>query len=111
MAKHEIDEARANGASVVVLEAAVLLEANWQSEVDEVWVVTVDPEVAISRATARDGVDEAAVQSRIDAQLGNAERVALADVVIDNGGSETELLARLDAEWQRLGRVPQEAAS
>ena len=111
MAKHEIDEARANGASVVVLEAAVLLEANWQSEVDEVWVVTVDPEVAISRATARDGVDEAAVQARIDAQLGNAERIALADVVIDNGGSETELLARLDAEWQRLGRVPQEAAS
>ena len=112
MATEEIGNARPNqGASVVVLEAAVLLEANWQSEVDEVWVVTVDPEVAIARATARDGVDGAAIQARIDAQLSNAERVALADVVIDNGGSENELLSKLDAEWQRVRRASLEAAS
>ena len=111
MAKDEIDYAKTNGASIVVLEAAVLLEANWQSDVDEVWVVTVEPKVAIARATARDGVDEATVQSRIDAQLSNAERVALADVVIDNGGSAAELLSRLDAEWQRVRRASLEAAS
>ena len=111
MATEEIGEARRLSASVVVLEAAVLLEANWQSDVDEVWVVTVEPEVAIARATARDGVDEAAVQARIDAQLSNPERAALADVVIDNGGSEAELLSKLDAEWQRLGRASLEPAS
>lgn len=111
MATEEIGHARADGASVVVLEAAVLLEANWQSDVDEVWVVTVEPEVAIARATARDGVDEAAVQARIDAQLSNAERVTQADVVIDNGGSEAELLGKLDAEWKRLRQQPLEAAS
>lgn len=111
MAKDEIDDARTNGASIVVLEAAVLLEADWQSDVDEVWVVTVEPHMAIARATARDGVDAAAVQARIDAQLTNAERLALADVVIDNGGSEAELLAKLDAEWQRLRHASLEAAS
>jgi len=111
MAAEEIGEARRLGASVVVLEAAVLLEANWQSDVDEVWVVTVEPEVAIARATVRDGVDESAVQARIDAQLSNPERAALADVVIDNGGSEAELLSKLDAEWQRVGRASLEAAS
>ena len=111
MATEEIGEAQRLGASVVVLEAAVLLEANWQSDVNEVWVVTVEPEVAIARATARDGVDEAAVQARIEAQLSNPERAALADVVIDNGGSEAELLSKLDAEWQRLGRSSLEAAS
>lgn len=111
MAIEEIGHARKDGASVVVLEAAVLLEANWQSDVDEVWVVTVEPELAIARATARDGVDEAAVQARIDAQLSNAERVAQADVVIDNGGSEAELLGKLDAEWKRLRQPPLEAAS
>lgn len=111
MATEEISQARRQGASIVVLEAAVLLEANWQSDVDEVWVVTVEPDVAIARATARDGVDEAAVQARIDAQLSNAERVALADVVIANGGSEAELLSKLDAEWQRLRRASLEAAS
>jgi len=111
MATEEISQARRQGASIVVLEAAVLLEANWQSDVDEVWVVTVEPEVAIARATARDGVDEAAVQARIDAQLSNAERIALSDVVIANGGSEAELLSKLDAEWQRLRRASLEAAS
>lgn len=111
MAKHEIGQAGTNGAPIVVLEAAVLLEANWQSDVDEVWVVTVEPEVAIQRATTRDGVDEAAVQARIDAQLSNAERIARADVVIDNGGAESELLAKLDAEWERLCPMPREAAS
>ena len=110
MAKAEIEQARNSGASFVVLEAAVLLEANWQSDVDEVWVVTVEPEVAIARAATRDGVDEAAVQARIDAQLSNAERIAVADVVIDNGGTEAGLLAKLDAEWERLHRVPAEAA-
>lgn len=111
MATEEIGNARRLGASVVVLEAAVLLEANWQSDVDEVWVVTVEPEVAIVRATARDGVDEAAVQARIDAQLSNPERAALADVLIDNGGSVAELLSKLDAEWQRVRRISLEAAS
>ena len=111
MATEEIGQARRQGASIIVLEAAVLLEADWQSDVDEVWVVTVDPQVAIARATARDGVDESSVQARIDAQLSNAERVALADVVIDNGGSEADLLSRLDAEWQRLRRTSLEAAS
>ncbi|MDE0038453.1 MAG: dephospho-CoA kinase [Gammaproteobacteria bacterium] len=111
MATEEISQARRQGASIVVLEAAVLLEANWQSDVDEVWVVTLEPEVAIARATARDGVDEAAVQARIDAQLSNAERIALSDVVIANGGSEAELLSKLDAEWQRLRRASLEAAS
>ena len=111
MATEEIGEARRQGASIIVLEAAVLLEADWQSDVDEVWVVTVEPQVAVDRATARDGVDEAAVQARIDAQLSNAERVPLADVVIDNGGSENELLSKLDAEWQRVRRASLEAAS
>jgi phosphopantetheine adenylyltransferase/dephospho-CoA kinase len=102
MAKDEIEEARAAGEAVVVLEAAVLLEANWQDDVDEVWVVTVTPEVAIERATARDGVDAEAVQARINAQLSNAERVEEADRVIDNSGVEAELLAQLNAAWQEL---------
>ena len=102
LAKEEIAAARQSGAKVVVLEAAVLLEAGWHGEVDEVWAVTVDPEVAIARATARDGVAAAAVRARIDAQISNAERTAQASTVIDNAGAEADLIAQLDAEWQRL---------
>jgi len=52
--------------AVVVLEAAVLLEAGWEDIGDEVWVVVVDREVAISRAMDRDVMDREAVESRLD---------------------------------------------
>jgi phosphopantetheine adenylyltransferase/dephospho-CoA kinase len=87
---------------VIVLEAAVLLEAGWQDLVDEIWATVVDREVAIARASARDGVDPAAVEARIDAQLSNEERRAAASRVIDNSGTEQQLEAQLQALWSQL---------
>lgn len=86
----------------IVLEAAVMLEAGWEPMVDEVWVVIVEPDTAVARATARDGVEEAAVRKRIAAQLSNDERRAKADIVIDNSGDEAALLVQLDAQWKRI---------
>lgn len=102
LAKAEIEVARGSDAAVVVLEAAVLLEAGWQREVDQVWVVTVTPATAIARASQRDSVDAKAIQARIDAQLSNAERTAQANVVIDNSGTEAALTAKLDEAWNQL---------
>ena len=103
MAAAEIKQSLdSNPNTVVVLEAAVLIEAGWQSLVDEIWVTTVDPSIAIERASARDGVDADAVQARIDAQLSNAERTAEAAVVIDNSADEPQLLAQLENHWKNL---------
>ena len=103
MAAAEIKQSLdSNPNTVVVLEAAVLIEAGWQSLVDEIWVTTVDPSIAIERARARDGVDADAVQARIDAQLSNAERTAEAVVVIDNSADEPQLLAQLENHWKNL---------
>ena len=87
---------------VVVLEAAVLLEAGWQKDMDEVWVVIVDPEIAVARAVARDGIPEAAVRQRLAAQTTNDVRIAAADVVIRNEGDLDALTATVTAEWKRL---------
>jgi len=87
---------------VVVLEAAVMLEAGWNRSTDEVWVVIVEPDEAVRRAVARDGLDEAAVRARIAAQMTNAERIARADVVIDNSGTPAQLTAKLDEAWAGL---------
>ena len=87
---------------IIVLEAAVLLEAGWQDFVDEVWVAVVDAETAIARTMKRDGVDRAAVQSRIDAQISNEERIAVADVVFDNSGTENDLMAELERKFNDL---------
>ncbi|MEC7662069.1 MAG: dephospho-CoA kinase [Pseudomonadota bacterium] len=103
MAAAEIKQSLdSNPNTVVVLEAAVLIEAGWQSLVDEIWVTTVDPSTAIERASARDGVDADSVQARIDAQLSNAERTAEAAVVIDNSADEPQLLAQLENHWKNL---------
>ena len=108
LAEAEIAQAKAsNPNAVVVLEAAVLFEAGWEDAVDEVWVVVTDRDTAVARAMARDGADENAIQSRIDAQLGNDERAERADVVVDNSGSEADLTRRLDVEWTRVGSAPQ----
>ncbi len=104
MAAEEIAAVRAEEPDrVIVLEAAVLLEAGWQDLVDEIWVTVVEREVAISRATARDGSDRAAVEARIDAQLSNEERIAAADRVIDNSGSAEALETQLTDLWSSLG--------
>ena len=103
LADREIATVRARDTgAIVVLEAAVLLEAGWQDAVDETWVVAVDRDVAVMRAMARDGLDESAVKARIDAQLSNAERAGRADVVVDNSGTEAAMRARLDDEWARV---------
>lgn len=91
-----------NPEALLVMDAAVLLEAGWEDLADETWVVIVDPDTAVTRAVARDGLDEAAVRKRIASQLSNDERSARADVVIDNSGDETALTTRLDAELARI---------
>ena len=107
LAAQEIAAVRAARTSpVIVLEAAMLLEAGWQDLGDEVWVNVVEREVAIARAMARDGVARDAVERRLDAQLPNAERVARADVVIDNNGPTTSMLAQVRRQWQRVRVQP-----
>ena len=103
LAMEEISRIKEAGtAHVIVLEAAVLFEAGWQDNGDEVWVVIVERETAIARAMQRDNVPRATAEGRLDAQLSNAERVARADVVIDNNGAPDAMLAQLRDQWRRV---------
>jgi phosphopantetheine adenylyltransferase/dephospho-CoA kinase len=86
---------------VVVLEAAVLFEADWQDIGEEIWVVVVEPEAAIERAMARDGLDREAVEKRLAAQISNEERTAQATVVIENNGTLEEMLGALEEAWEK----------
>ena len=88
--------------AVVILEAAVLFEAGWEDMGDEIWVVVADREVAIDRAMHRDGATRESVEQRLNAQLSNAERVARADVVVDNSGDAMHLQSQLEQHWARL---------
>jgi dephospho-CoA kinase len=94
---------RANGVPVVVLEAAVLIEADWISLVDQVWAVVTQPTVARERIMSRNGLTAEQADARIAAQLTNAEREARAQVVIENNGSMDDLRRRVDDAWDQHG--------
>ena len=91
-----------NPARHVVLEAAVLIEAGWEDLGDEVWVVTVEPETAIARCMARDGLERAAVEQRLAAQLTNEERTTHAHRVLTNDASENELIEQLNTAFDAI---------
>ncbi len=102
MMKARIAEYRQQGVGVVVLEAAVLLEAGWTPLVDEVWVTVASVPAVVKRATERTGLPEEQIRARIHSQLPTEERVKRADVVINNDGSLDELKARVKELWQGL---------
>jgi dephospho-CoA kinase len=85
---------------VVVLEAAVLIEADWTPIVDEVWLVVTSPDVARERIMQRNGLTAEQADQRIAAQLTNDERAKHAQVIIENNGSLQELRGRVDEVWR-----------
>jgi dephospho-CoA kinase len=84
----------------IVVEAAVLIEAGWTSLVDEVWVVVAGRAAVVGRVAKQRGLDNAAVETRIRAQLSDDQRRPHATVVIDNSGSETALRAEIERLWR-----------
>jgi dephospho-CoA kinase len=99
------------GAAVTVLEAAVLIEADWLPLVDEVWIVEASPDVARQRLMAYKGLSSPEAEARLGAQLTGEERRRHADVLIDNGGSLEETQRQVDRLWVELKERATAAAS
>jgi len=102
LASEELSELEAAGNKLAVLEAAVLFEAGWEDLGDEIWVVVVEPDLAVERLAARNGLDPEAARARINSQLSNAERIARSDVVIENNGTLEALEAAIQSAWDQL---------
>lgn len=102
MMKAQIDEYRRQGVAVVVLEAAILIEANWTPLVDEVWVTTAPESVVLERLKKQRGLAEEQTLARIRSQLSSEERLKHADVVITNEGNLEEVKARVKELWSKI---------
>jgi dephospho-CoA kinase len=83
----------------VVVEAAVLFEAGWDSLVDEVWTTDSPVELVIERLQARNGMSEEEVRRRINSQMDRSERIERSDLVVDNSGDVTSLGKTVKALW------------
>ncbi len=87
-------------APVVVIEAIKLLEAGLSIQLcDQVWVVTAPREQQIARLMASRGLSYNEAVLRIDAQPPQAEKVARADVVIDNSGAIEATRTQVEQAW------------
>lgn len=100
MVEKRLEELGDRGAPVAVVEVVLLLEAGWAGLVDEVWVVAADEDVAVARAAARSGLELEAIRARARAQMPQSERVARADVVIENNESLESLRVRVSEFWK-----------
>jgi dephospho-CoA kinase len=84
----------------IVIEAAILIEANWQPLFDEIWLVTASRERVIERVERDRGLKPEQTEARIRAQLSDEERRRYATSVISNDGTLDELRAAVTCLWQ-----------
>jgi dephospho-CoA kinase len=88
---------------IVVLDAALLIETGLAQRVDVLVVTHSRKELQVERLAAG-GMPAAQARARIAAQLPPEERLARADVVIDNSGSLEDLGRQVDGLWKELER-------
>jgi dephospho-CoA kinase len=86
---------------LVVLDVPLLVESG-RDDMAAVVVVDVDPELAVQRLVEQRGMREDDARARMARQATREERLAKADVVIDNSGTLTDLERDVAAAWPKL---------
>lgn len=103
------EEIRHSDAPVAVVEAIKLLESGMvQRLCDAVWVVDTPEEIAIQRLVRSRGMSPEEARRRLASQSSREEKLAAADVVIDNAGTIEETRRQVRAAWEDIlaGRAP-----
>jgi dephospho-CoA kinase len=95
-------EAAAPPDAVVVHVIPLLVETGQAADFDVCVVVDVDPETQLARLLARSDMTLEEAESRMAAQASRAQRLAAADVVLDNNGTIAELRGQIDDLWSHL---------
>ncbi len=95
-------ESRRQRHPAIVLDAAILYEADWDSLCDLVVCVDADPDRRMARLEATRGWTAEVLASREKSQGPIEEKRRDADHVLTNDGTPEELLAAIDALWPRL---------
>ena len=87
---------------VAVIDAIKLIESGWPAICDAVWVVTAPRDIQIERLCRTRNMTPAEAITRIDAQAPQADKVAVAAVVIDNHGDITNTMQQVHQHWQAI---------
>jgi len=94
-----------NTDAITVLDFPLLAESP-RKGLSGVIVVDVDPLIAIERVVRDRGMKVEDVQARIDRQASRADRLAIADLVVDNSGTLQELQVQIESAWKWITKLP-----
>jgi dephospho-CoA kinase len=88
--------------AIVVYDVPLLVDGERVGEFDLIVAVVARPEERIRRMVELRGMSREDAERRILSQASDAERVAIAQVVIDADGTLEQTRAQVDALWERL---------
>ncbi|AFV00703.1 dephospho-CoA kinase [Simiduia agarivorans] len=94
--------AQAHDQPYQLLESPLLLETDQKALVDAVILVDVSPDTQIARASRRDNNTKAQVEAIMASQMSRADKLALADFVLDNEGKPEQLKQQVEALHLKL---------
>jgi dephospho-CoA kinase len=109
--EEEIAKAKREQAPLVIVDAAVLLEAGWDSACDRLVYVEAPREARLARVTGKRGWDARDLEGREAAQLPLTRKYARADHVLENSSTLEHLGRQVEDLMHRWGLVPAEASS
>ena len=99
-------ELAARGVDTVVYDAPLLVENRLHERMDGVVLVWVPRDVQKARLMARDGLDAAAAEARLAAQLPLDDKRPFATWLVDNSGPEAATRARVEQVWRAIRERP-----
>lgn len=91
-----------NGAEIFVVNAALIYESGLDQHLDYVIVVTAQYGIRMQRALKRGKLSREEIQKRMDLQLPEESKVRMADFVLDNNGTEEQLISQVDDVYRQL---------
>ena len=95
---------------ILIYDIPLLIEGEWYTMMDEVWLVYVNETTQIERLMSRNGYTREDALARINSQMRLDDKRAYADIIVDNNGTPHDLTVQLNTIWnERIETVLQES--
>lgn len=90
---------------LIIIDAALLIESDMKTLVDEIWLVVVDEKIQKERLMKRDVIGEDDAMNKIKTQMTTEEKKKYANVIIDNNKDIDYLKERIKNQLGKRGDV------
>ena len=87
---------------MIVVEAALLVEADYLSILNQLWLVWADDDVRLKRVMSRDKLDRQQALARMNNQMPQAQKAKYARYIVHNNNGRGELEQELAQVWQQF---------